>query len=1291
MKSNKLSQKYIFFIIVAQFLFLGLLPCVRGTIVNDPDIIFTLHSDDVYCVAWSRNGDGIVSGDDHNTARVWDPTNSIQICQFTGHSHDIWDVAWSPNGNEIASASSDKYIRIWNSTTGIERLYCNINEYLRCVTWSPTGDKIAAGARNGQARIRDATSGAELLSFNEHSGEIWGVDWSPDGNKIGTASLDGTVKIWNPLNGNVFYTFTRHSGGVRSIAWSPDGTKIISGSEDQTAKIWNSNNGAEIATLIGHSNTIYSVAWSPDGNWVATASGDHSAKIWDANTGALKLTLSSHTYSVWGIDWSPDSRKVVTVSADDTASVWDLSQYLNSPPDDPTFSDPAISSVHRGFTATLSATTTDDMTPARMLTPEFQYKYHSDNTWSNYLLSQPRFSSYEWHVDFTPRITDNTGSYDFRVRFGDGSGAYSDWGTIENAMNVLNNPPEIVWIAPPPSYVFRGEQSSLNVDLIDVEDDSANLTLLAYFSIAGTNFWSSDYFSSSQYIQESDKWTIPFTFPLSCQGGQYDIRIKCMDTDGNSSAWYYLNNSITLNNNPPSLADFTITSTNIFRGNSVTLWLEATDPEDASDIQLPKIETRGPTSGWNGLNSSYNFDGDNFTAKYTPDASSELGKHSFRIKLIDNEDASTEWITYNGILTVMNSPIFIREDFLKIQANNDKTTLVDLSPYASDYEDEPSSFTWTVIDYKPESLFSANMKDSSTVEIHPSPSGLTGVGSIDLKVIDGDGDEVLKTVDVEIIDGGGSEVSISLTSPIDEAIISNTNVNLSWSVEGVTTGAVYKLYLGDSLDTMWLKYDNLYNTKKKIMDLEDGKTYYWMVSAEINGIPGFHVSDTWSFEVNVGFISPLQISFDVGEVHINHGETKTIELILTYSGDEPLSVNLEVMGELSKYVTIEETGNIIIDKEIRIPVKIFGDSSIEPGSYTLMIKVRYSDKEEIARLDVSLLGASKDEGGSSSWIYIVLVIILIVFIIAGVVIFVIRNRNKKNEEVYITSHEDIMFHPYQHPFQDGLNRIPPGYAMSDERTTYDQLRRPIPQIGEYQMIEDIPKVGPASHSIGQPAFRSALYERPQRAEKTRGIVEAGPLDPVPVVKEEDLPPPPDQEPDLESHIYRTPITTSPLPPPPDPGSSPETVSPSDCQEIPKSSSSTLRLGLRRKPSFLSVKRTMLFRVEESMPCSICHGGISEGLQAIRCSCGELSHLSCGIRVSLCPSCGANYDEIVDSASEEAIIKSVEDSKRTAKREIVTKVESQESDNLMKQLLKQVINKEITVEEYKMLVKKLRKS
>ena len=1330
MESKGLSQKFIVYFLIIQFLFLYFHPCTRGTVINNPDIICTLHSDDVYCVAWSQNGDRIVSGDTVNLARVWDPSNSIQICQFTGHSHDVWDVAWSPNGNEIASVSSDKYIRIWNSTTGIERLYCNINSYLYCVAWSPTGDKIVSGAANGRASIRDANSGSELQSFNEHSSEIWGIDWSPDGSKIGTASLDGTIKICDPLNGNIFYTFTRHSGGVRSIAWSPDGTKIISGSDDRSAKIWNSNDGAEIATLIGHSNTVFSVAWSPDGNWVATASSDNTAKIWDANSGDLELTLSSHNYCVWGIDWSPDSMKVVTVSSDNSARVWDLSQYLNTPPDDPIVSNPAVSSVNRGFTATISATTADDQTPTNQLTPEFQYKYHSNNTWSNDLLSQPRFSSNQWHVDFTPCITDNTGSCDFRVRFGDEAGAYSDWGTIENAIDVLNNPPEIGWIAPPPSSVFKGEQYTLNVDLIDVEDDTVNLTISAYLSKAGTNFWSSDYFSSPQYIQELDKWMIPFTFPLNCQGGVYDIRIKCIDTDGNSSAWYYLNNSITLTNNPPSLIDFTISYANILRGNSVSLWLEASDPEDGADIQLPIIETKSPTSGWKGLSSSYNFDGDNFTAKYTPGASSELGKHSFRIKLIDNENTSTNWIDYNEILTVMNNPIAICDELVKLQGNNDKITLVDLSQFATDYEDVPSSFTWTVVDYKPESLFNAYMKGSSTVEIHPSPAGLTGTGSMDLKVVDRDGGEACRTVDVEIIDSSECDISISLSSPINEAIISNMNVNLSWSVEGVTTRAVYKLYLGDTVDNMSLKFDNLYNTRKKIMDLEDGKIYYWKVSAEITDIPGFYESEIWSFEVNKGFIPPIQISFDVSDVHINRGETKTIELILTHSGDEPLTVNLEVMGELSKYATIEGTGNVIIDKEIRIPVKIFSDDSIEPGSYTLMIKVRYSDKEEIAQLDVFQLGASKSKSGSSSWIYMLLVIILIVFIIAGAVIYVIRSRNKKNEEVYITRHEDILHHPYQRPFQDGLNRIPPRYGMPDDGKNFDQPNRPIHQFGEYQTHGSIHEVGNEPHSMNEPVFRTASFGQPQTAGRERNIIDAVPFDPVLVIKEEiypqqastdplenlalpivsvasnapitpsqtvnkaepietkPLPPPPYQEPDIESSAGDMPITPSQLPPPPDSDTSPVTASPSS-QEATKSGSTSFRVGLRRKPSFLSVKRTMLFRVEESMPCSICYGSISEGLQAIRCSCGELSHLSCGIRVSLCPSCSASYDEILDSASEEAIIKSVEDSKRTAKREVATKVETLDSDNLVKQLLKQVINKEITVEEYKMLVKDLK--
>ena len=103
-----------------------------------------------------------------------------------------------------------------------------------------------------------------------------------------------------------------------------------------------------------------------------------------------------------------------------------------------------------------------------------------------------------------------------------------------------------------------------------------------------------------------------------------------------------------------------------------------------------------------------------------------------------------------------------------------------------------------------------------------------------------------------------------------------------------------------------------------------------------------------------------------------------------------------------------------------------------------------------------------------------------------------------------------------------------------------------------------------------------------------------------------------------------------------------------------------------------------------MPCSICYGDISAGLQAIRCPCGDISHLTCGIQIGRCSECGVDYQDIVTRVSQEAIIKSIEDSKKTAKREVGVKVDWDDTDDMMKQLLKKVINKEITVEEYKML-------
>jgi len=124
---------------------------------------------------------------------------------------------------------------------------------------------------------------------------------------------------------------------------------------------------------------------------------------------------------------------------------------------------------------------------------------------------------------------------------------------------------------------------------------------------------------------------------------------------------------------------------------------------------------------------------------------------------------------------------------------------------------------------------------------------------------------------------------------------------------------------------------------------------------------------------------------------------------------------------------------------------------------------------------------------------------------------------------------------------------------------------------------------------------------------------------------------------------------------------------------------------------MDVKHTMLFKLEEPMPCSICYGSITEGLQAIRCNCGNIGHVSCGIKVGKCPECGTGYEDIINRASEETIIESIEDSQKTAKVEVEMKVEWDEKGDMMRGRLKQLLNKEITMEQYEKVSKDIKEA
>jgi WD40 repeat protein len=73
----------------------------------------------VWTVAYSPNGQHIISGSSDKTIRIWDAETGAAIgTPLEGHTASVGSVAYSPNGRHIISGSGDNTIRIWDADTG---------------------------------------------------------------------------------------------------------------------------------------------------------------------------------------------------------------------------------------------------------------------------------------------------------------------------------------------------------------------------------------------------------------------------------------------------------------------------------------------------------------------------------------------------------------------------------------------------------------------------------------------------------------------------------------------------------------------------------------------------------------------------------------------------------------------------------------------------------------------------------------------------------------------------------------------------------------------------------------------------------------------------------------------------------------------------------------------------------------------------------------------------------------------------------------------------------------------
>eukprot|EP00392_Amoebophrya_sp_AT5.2_P019426 g20256.t1 len=221
------------------------------------------HSDFVYAVADSVEGDWFYSGGREKTIFKLDYASGNRLLQFLGHDGAVCSLV--ERGKELYSGSWDGTFRIWDSATGgmIRKVDAGTHAITLCLL--PTGE-IATGSQDALVKVWKQ-DGTLVNSLQGHKDIVRKIVYNPLMQGLISCSNDSEIKFWT-LDGLEMNKLSGHESFVFDVCTSA--TCLYSGADDRLLKVWNMENSQCLQSIL-HSNTIWAVSTLPNGG--STESG----------------------------------------------------------------------------------------------------------------------------------------------------------------------------------------------------------------------------------------------------------------------------------------------------------------------------------------------------------------------------------------------------------------------------------------------------------------------------------------------------------------------------------------------------------------------------------------------------------------------------------------------------------------------------------------------------------------------------------------------------------------------------------------------------------------------------------------------------------------------------------------------------------------------------------------------------------------------------------------------------------------------------------------------------------
>ena len=244
------------------------------------------HRKTVRCVAFSPDGQRLVSGALDNEVRVWNVKSGQELALLSGHEHFVEAVAFTADGKRIVSAARDGTVRVWDADAAVEvdrfRAYDRtlfqqrpkkeLLKYQRPAALSPCGEYAVFAQKGFPLRLWHVAEKRELGALQEINTALNSLRFSLDGREM--LFRDGEhLRLWDVANAREIRSFANPGRG--RIAAGMDAWWFMRSSDD-AAELVNLGTGRRVSRFdrddfrrwhVKGLDVWSPIALSPDGRW----------------------------------------------------------------------------------------------------------------------------------------------------------------------------------------------------------------------------------------------------------------------------------------------------------------------------------------------------------------------------------------------------------------------------------------------------------------------------------------------------------------------------------------------------------------------------------------------------------------------------------------------------------------------------------------------------------------------------------------------------------------------------------------------------------------------------------------------------------------------------------------------------------------------------------------------------------------------------------------------------------------------------------------------------------------